>query len=48
MYAKNTFNWSLNKGWGDFDAGIDLQYRGDRKGNLTDLSSLDIHYGTSR
>lgn len=40
--SKNTFNWSLNKGWGDFDAGIDLQYRGDRKGKLTDLSSYTL------
>ncbi|WP_462180570.1 TonB-dependent receptor domain-containing protein [Pseudoalteromonas gelatinilytica] len=40
--SNHTVNWSLNKAWGDFDAGIDLQYRGDRDGKLTHLPSYTL------
>ena len=35
-------NWSVAKQWGDFDAGFDMQYRSDRQGKVTELSSYTL------
>lgn len=40
--SKQSINWSLNKAWGAFDAGLEMQYRGDRRGKLTQLPSYTL------
>ncbi|MBB1505942.1 TonB-dependent receptor [Pseudoalteromonas sp. SG41-1] len=40
--SPRTVNWSVAKQWGDFDAGFDMQYRSDRQGKVTELSSYTL------
>ncbi|MGO2373189.1 MAG: TonB-dependent receptor domain-containing protein [Pseudoalteromonas prydzensis] len=40
--SPRTVNWSVAKQWGDFDAGFDMQYRSDRPGKVTELSSYTL------
>ncbi|NMM41147.1 TonB-dependent receptor domain-containing protein [Pseudoalteromonas arctica] len=40
--SPRTVNWSVAKKWGDFDAGFDMQYRSDRQGKVTELSSYTL------
>ncbi|MBB1333744.1 MULTISPECIES: TonB-dependent receptor domain-containing protein [unclassified Pseudoalteromonas] len=40
--SPRTVNWFVAKQWGDFDAGFDMQYRSDRQGKVTELSSYTL------
>ncbi|OUS74174.1 ligand-gated channel protein [Pseudoalteromonas sp. A601] len=40
--SPRTVNWSVAKQWGDFDAGFNMQYRSDRQGKVTKLSSYTL------
>lgn len=40
--SPRTVNWSVVKQWGDFDAGFNMQYRSDRQGKVTELSSYTL------
>ena len=40
--SPRTVNWSVAKQWGDFDAGFDMQYRSERQGKVTELSSYTL------
>ncbi len=40
--SPRTVNWSVTKQWGDFDAGFEMQYRSDRQGKVTQLSSYTL------
>ncbi|MCQ8878904.1 TonB-dependent receptor [Pseudoalteromonas shioyasakiensis] len=40
--SPRTINWSVAKQWDNFDAGFNMQYRSDRQGKVTKLSSYTL------